>query len=336
MLSRIHGDVDAAGARIDFAVNVVQTQPSWLLDALTHALPTLTAYPSAAQLKKVQQMIAHKHGLPADHVLVLCGAAEGFSLLPKLAPQHPVVIHPGFSEPDIALVDAGYKVERIVLDPPFHQLPPIPTSCDLVVIGNPTNPTGVLWTTTQLGELRAPGRIVVVDEAFLDVSGEEESMAQHVVDKDVVVLRSLTKSYGLAGLRVGYLLAAPELIEVLAHGRAHWAVGTLQMVAIEAVCSCGQPEKLREKIARDRDIMQRMLAEVGLQVATESKAPFVLVTGGDERVRQALLKEGIAVRRCDTFPGLGSEYWRLAVRDQQQVAALSEAYKRICCELSQD
>ena len=83
---------------------------------------------------------------------------------------------------------------------------------DLVIVGNPTNPTAVLHTREQLLALRRPGRILVIDEAFADsIPGEPESLAAEALP-DVLVLRSLTKTWSLAGLRVGYALGSPDLL----------------------------------------------------------------------------------------------------------------------------
>ena len=113
----------------------------------------------------------------------------------------------------------------------------MPDDADLVVVGNPTNPTAVLHTREQLLALRRPGRILVVDEAFADsVPGEPESLAGDSLP-DVLVLRSLTKTWSLAGLRVGYALGSPDVLARLTTRRAHWPLGTLQLTAIAACCA---------------------------------------------------------------------------------------------------
>ena len=95
----------------------------------------------------------------------------------------------------------------------------------------------MLHTREQLLALRRPGRILVVDEAFADsVPGEPESLAGDSLP-DVLVLRSLTKTWSLAGLRVGYALGSPEVLARLTARRAHWPVGTLQLTAIAACCA---------------------------------------------------------------------------------------------------
>ena len=170
--------------------------------------------------------------------------------------------------------------------------------------------------------LRAPGRIVVVDEAFADaVPGERESLAGDALP-DVVVLRSLTKTWAVAGLRVGYALGAPDVLERLTARRAHWPLGTLQLEAIAACCT---PEAVAEadagarRLAELRKEMVAGLVAVGASVV-EGSAPFVLFSVPDaELMRKRLDAKGIAVRRCDTFVGLDGQFLRASVRPDWRV-----------------
>jgi len=187
------------------------------------------------------------------------------------------------------------------------------------VIGNPTNPTSVLHSRDQLLALRRPGRIVVVDEAFADsIPGEPHSLAGDALP-DVLVLRSLTKTWGLAGLRVGYALGEPGLLARLTAQRAHWPVGTLQLAAIAACCT---PQAVAEAAAdAARSVAVRAAMATGLQAAglevVDGCAPFVLFRSPDAgQIRKRLRDKGIAIRRCDTFVGLDETYLRAAVRPE--------------------
>jgi Aminotransferase class I and II len=128
-----------------------------------------------------------------------------------LRPRHAVAVHPQFTEPEAALRAAGHQVDRVILPFPFTFDPAlVPAGADLVFFGNPTNPTSVAHPREALLRRIRPGRVVVVDEAFADCLPEErESLASHGDLTGLVVIRSLTKTWGLAGFRVGYLLAAP-------------------------------------------------------------------------------------------------------------------------------
>src|SRR5262249_9066488 len=152
------------------AVNVRGTAPpSWLLDRLAARLADLGRYPSQADVDAATSAVAGRHGLGDDEVVLLGGATEGFSLLPNLVPQLAAVIAPSFTEPEAQLTTAGIPVHHVVLPPPFGlDGAQVPDEADLVVVGNPTNPTSVLHPREHILRLRRPGRVVVVDEAFAD------------------------------------------------------------------------------------------------------------------------------------------------------------------------
>lgn len=317
---------------LDFAVNVrAGGPPSWLVDRLAARLTDLGRYPSARDERRAVDAIAARHGRRADEVALLAGAAEGFALLPNLRPRMAALIAPSFTEPEAALAAAGVPLAHVVLAPPFGLAgAAVPDEADLVVVGNPTNPTSVLHTRAEILALRRPGRIVVVDEAFADaMPGEPESLAADASpasgrcpQPDVVVLRSLTKTWALAGLRVGYLLGDTEVLSRLTAGRPHWPLGILQL---EAIAACSAPQAVAEaevgarRLGTLRAEMVAGLTGIGLDVV-DGRAPFVLFRVPDaELMRKQLDGKGIAVRRCDTFVGLDGEFLRAAVRPEWPV-----------------
>jgi histidinol-phosphate aminotransferase len=309
---------------LDFAVNVRAAEPpSWLVDRLAARMTDLGRYPSATDERRAVEAVAARHGRGADEVALLAGAAEGFALLSNLRPRLAALIAPSFTEPEAALAAAGVPLAHVVLVPPYGLAGAVvPDEADLVVIGNPTNPTSVLHRREQILALRRPGRLVVVDEAFADaVPGEPASLAADALP-DVVVLRSLTKTWALAGLRVGYALAAPDVLTRLTARRPHWPLGTLQL---DAIAACSSPEAVAEaeagarRLATLRAEMVAGLTGIGADVV-DGCAPFVLFGVPDaELMRKQLEGEGIAVRRCDTFVGLDSEFLRAAVRPEWPV-----------------
>ncbi|TLG10857.1 threonine-phosphate decarboxylase [Nocardia cyriacigeorgica] len=330
---RHHGDVEARPGLLDFAVNVQgSAPPDWLRARLAARLDDLGRYPSAEDERVARAAVAARHGRAPEEVLLLAGAAEGFAMLPRLAPRLAAVVHPSFTEPELALREAGVTVTRVVLAPPYALDPgQVPEDADLVVLGNPTNPTSVLHPADTLRALRRPGRVIAVDEAFADaVPGEPESLAAESLP-DVLVLRSLTKTWALAGLRCGYVLGAPDLLARLAHGRPHWPLGTLQL---EAIAATAEPHALAEtraqaeQIAHHRTAMADRLAALGIDVHTPAFGPFLLIRVRDGvLLRKHLADNGIAVRRADTFPGLDADHLRLAVRESSDVDRLIAAIR---------
>lgn len=332
---RHHGDVDAAPGMLDFAVNVRgEAPPAWLTERLAAALGRLGRYPSAADDTAAREAVAARHGRSPDEVLVLSGAAEGFALLPALAPRYATVVHPSFTEPEAALRTAGVPVVRVFTDGE-HRLRPerVPEDTDLVVLGNPTNPTSVLHPADTVRALDRPGRVLVVDEAFADaVPGEAESLAGDATTPGVIVLRSLTKTWALPGLRAGYALGRPELLARLAAPRPPWPVSTL---VLEAVTACSEPAAVAEaahaatETARHREWMaDRLAALPGVHVHQPAAGPYLLLRVPDgERLRAALSRDGIAVRRADTFPGLTPDHLRVALRPPAVATELLDALR---------
>lgn len=322
--ARYHGDEAAAPGMLDFAVNVrAAGPPTWLLDRLAARLGELGRYPSAEDQRRATEAVAARHGHDPDHVALLAGGAEGFALLPHLRPAMAALIAPSFTEPEAALAAAGVPFEHVALRPPFTLADAVvPDHADLVVVGNPTNPTAVLHTREQILALRRPGRIVAVDEAFADaIPGEPESLAGLALP-DVVVLRSLTKTWSLPGLRVGYLLGDPEVLARMTATRPHWALGTLQL---EAIAACNEPAAVAEaadaaaRLAVLRGEMAAGFTAAGIEVI-DGRAPYLLFVVPDaELVRKRLAAKGIAVRRCDTFVGLDGSHLRAAVREEWPV-----------------
>ena len=336
-----HGDADLAPGLVDLAVNVREhVPPAWLLAALVADPGRWARYPDAGPARAA---LAARHGVPDAAVLPTAGAAEAFTLVARgLRPRRPVVVHPQFTEPEAALAASGLTVRRVHLRAADgfawptdasggRPAPLVAEDADLVVVGNPTNPTGVLHPAATLRTLVRPGRAVVVDEAFADfVPGEPESLIGGDLT-GIVVVRSLTKMWGVAGLRAGYVVGDPELVARLAAAQRPWAVPT---PALDALVACSSPAAVADADAAaragvdDREALVRALAEAGFPVVGEPRTPFVLVdtaTLGPESVRPALAARGFAVRRGESFPGLGPSWIRVAVRDPATSRALAYA-----------
>ncbi|WP_055476606.1 Rv2231c family pyridoxal phosphate-dependent protein CobC [Gordonia sp. HS-NH1] len=348
-----HGDQDAAPGLVDFAVNVRGTPPAFVLDAIRSGLDDLARYPTGAQERRAVDAIAAAHDRRPEEVLLLSGAADGFEMLPRLGSRHAALIQPSFTEPEIVLRAAGIPISQVVLTEPWHLPAPdgigtaatVPDDADLVILGNPTNPTSVLHPVEAVAALRRPGRIIVVDEAFADLTlgadGMPEPQSLASADwPDLLVIRSVTKTFGLAGLRAGYLLGPVGLLDRLRAGRRPWAVST---PALAALTACVEEQGQRycaetaRAVAEERADMVGELTRVGLRVAAEPAAPFVLVEMRDAtEVKHRLIRHGFAVRSCANFVGLGDSHLRLAVRRLPQVRALTRAIELVREEIDRE
>jgi histidinol-phosphate/aromatic aminotransferase/cobyric acid decarboxylase-like protein len=315
---RHHGDTEVAPGLIDLAVNVrAGAPPDWLRAVLHRALDDSAAYPDA---RPARAAVAAAHGREPAEVLLTAGAAEAFTLVARaLAPCRAIVVHPSFTEPEAALRAAGRPVERLLLSPPAYRLRPVPDDADLVVLGNPTNPTSVLHPAADVAALARPGRVLLVDEAFADtVPGEPGSLAGRRDLPGLLVVRSLTKTWGLAGLRVGYALGPADLVARLAAQQPHWPVSTPALAALTA-CTSRAARAEAESVAYRLEEHRAALLDAlppDVEVVGEPRSAFVLLrVPGGAKVRERLRARGWAVRRGDTFPGLTADHLRVAVRD---------------------
>ena len=318
-----HGDREVHPGLVDFAVNVaVPRPPAWLRRDLDYALDDVARYPDVAP---AADALARLHGCPADSVLVTNGAAEAFTLIARARRwRKPLVVHPQFTEPEMALQANGYAVTRLILrqDNGFALDPAlVPTDADLVVVGNPTNPTSRLHPRAAILALVRPGRLVVVDEAFMDVVADEcESVLDDaVLSEGLVVIRSLTKTFGLAGIRAGYLVGGSDVIAECALTQPHWSVNSLAIAGVVA-CAGAQGQEHTRAVSRDMSLrlshLVARLTQAGVDVVREPAGPFVLVNHPHAALlREGLRRRGFALRRGDTFPGLGPHWLRIAARE---------------------
>ena len=325
-----HGDTEVRPGLVDFAVNVaVPAPPAWLRRELEMALDQVARYPDVTPAVVA---LARLHGCPAASVLVTNGAAEAFTLIARARRwRKPLVIHPQFTEPEVALQASGYAVTRLILqrDNGFALDPAqVPADADLVFIGNPTNPTSRLHPRASILGLLRPGRLVVVDEAFMDVVGGgcDSVLGDAAHLEGLVVIRSLTKTFGLAGIRAGYLVGGSHVIAECGLTQPHWSVNSLAVAAAIA-CAGAQGQEHTRAVSHDNSLrlahLVAGLADVGLDVVREPAGPFVLVHHPHAaRLRDGLRRRGFALRRGDTFPGLGPEWLRVAAREPAMTDAL--------------
>jgi histidinol-phosphate aminotransferase len=203
----------------------------------------------------------------------------------------------------------------------------VPSSADLVVVGNPASPSGTLDPAAALLALRRPGRTVVVDEAFMDlVPGEPPSLVRDPLP-DVIVVRSMTKSLAIPGLRAGYAVAAAPLARKLRAVRPPWSCNALALAALRAMAL--RPQALARAAARaqaERADLEQRLAQIPGVRTWPSAANFVLARVADgPAVVTRLRAERIAVRPAGSFPGLTANDLRITARgprENEQLAAV--------------
>jgi histidinol-phosphate/aromatic aminotransferase/cobyric acid decarboxylase-like protein len=331
MSLRLHGDVVAGPGMLDFAVNIWPGErPAALRAALAAALDD-PRYPDD---RVARDAMAARHGCAAGEVLPLNGACEGFWLLAHaLRPAVAACVHPSFTEPEAALRACGAEIVSVARDPRDWSFDPtaVPERAEVVVLGNPDNPTGALDSAASILELLRPGRVVVVDESFMDFVAQPAPTLAGEPRDGVVVVRSLTKLWTLAGIRAGYLLAPAELVATLGEQRQPWSVNALALAALEACARDREtPHRVGAEVAAARAELLAELRSLPRVRTWPGAANFLLLEVPDgQAVVDALRAAGIAVRPAASFPGLGEDHLRVAVRrpheNRRLVEALAEA-----------
>lgn len=328
----LHGDALVGPGDADHAVNVLTGgPPQWLRAVLADALDaSASRYPDE---RDAVAALAALHGREPAEIVPTNGAAQALWLLPAaLRPTLAACVHPAFTETEAALRAHGVPVARVLRDPDQDfALDPaaVPDAADLVVVGNPASPSGTLDPAAAIRALRRPGRTVVVDEAFMDlVPGEPATLVRERLD-DVIVVRSLTKSLAIPGVRAGYAVSAPALADRLRAVRPPWSVNALALAALAAIAE--RPDTLAaaaQRAGAERDDLAARLATVDRLRTWPAVANFCLVEVPDgPRVTAALRAERIAVRPAASFPGLGAGHLRLTARTAADNARLVDVLR---------
>jgi L-threonine-O-3-phosphate decarboxylase len=320
---------------LDFSASINPLgPPASALAAIKSHLTSLTRYPDP-QYRELRSALAQWHNIAPDWILPGNGAAELLTWagreLAKLDSVY--VLYPAFNDYERALNSFGAKICKHFLD--LTTLTPVNPEKQGLLLNNPHNPTGKLWTVAAIRPYLSQFGLVVVDEAFMDflLPEKQESLISLLPEfPNLVILRSLTKFYSLPGLRLGYVLAHPDRLLQWQAWRDPWSVNNLAVVAAIA----GIQDKEFQQQTWDwltgarQDLWQGLANFSQLQPQT-SAANFLLVQCQSSclPLQEALLKSHqIFIRDCLSFPELGSNYFRVAVRlpreNQRLLGALSE------------
>jgi len=307
------------------------------LRAIRSALKQIVHYPDP-DCRHLRQQLALRCGMDPDMILVGNGSSELIHLLPRaLAIKSALIIGPTFEEYASALMGAGSVVHYVHAKRQQRFRPPLQdvlarlsakrSRFDTVFLCNPNNPTGQLMNRQAMCELaeaveRQQGWLIV-DEAFIDYCPEQSVVPMLKGHPRIVVLRSLTKFYAMPGLRIGYLIGATKVVDLLKERQPPWSVNSL---AQEASCAVLQDQSYAKKsrvfMENERSRFVRGLRSLpGLQVYS-SAANFVLIglpawTNAGE-VTDRLASGRLLVRDCSTLPGLTTQMIRVAIRTSKE------------------
>lgn len=352
------GDIYAASRRtgiprekiLDFSASINPLgMPEGAARAIEDAVGSLCHYPEPYSEELTGHVARH---LSIDPETVVCGngSTELIYLIPRvLRPGRVLIPRPTFAEYERACVASGaseivglhlraeeeFDVEPGAFIDGMTEAP----FCDMAFLCNPNNPTGRLVSGDNVlrcaEAAREKGCYLVVDEAFIDFC-TEASVVREVKDNPyLIVLRSMTKFYALAGLRIGCAVFHPSLADRVAACKEPWTVNTL---AQRAGIASLEDESFRKTslamMKEEKEFMKEGMNKIGVSFIPSRANYYLLRMPRAEEVRTSLEQRGILVRGCSTFPGLDNTYLRVAVRSRRENSMLLKEMADICAHLS--
>jgi threonine-phosphate decarboxylase len=329
-------------ASIDASVNVNPFGPPACLDIVfSRARELAMRYPEI-DAASARREWATRLGIPTEHLLVGNGASELISLAMRaLRPKRVVIFEPCYSEYASAAETIGADVVRLDfrLEGSAWSTPAVDYESregDLLVLGQPNNPTGHLTSPDMIADLARAGVRILLDESFLPflVDADDLSMSAGELP-GVLVVTSLTKMFCVPGLRLGILVGDAETVERMSRLRDPWSVNALAAEAAEALAR--ESEYLirtRAWLAGARAELANTLAEIPSIRVCEGVAPYILVELPEPvcaaELRDVLAARGIGVRDASTFIGLGPHWLRVGVRSPAENALVAAAIVEQC------
>ncbi len=326
---------------IDFSVNlnplgcpdVVRTRWGELAEGIDR-------YPSPDG-DGITHFLRKKSGVAVDQALGGNGSTELIYLIPRaLGLRRVAIVTPSYHDYYRASVLAGAETVRIPLSPETgfqalseERLAEALENAEALWLGNPNNPTGTFFPREMLSSLAArfPRKWLIVDEAFMPFlkDWKTESMSVPPISPNVITIHSLTKFYGLAGLRLGGITGAAEVMERIRKFKEPWTVNSVSESVAPLLLECEDYERETLKLVEEeRERLLRSLLKVDGLAVFSSRANFLLCrwdNGPDlDSLIRGLLGLGIYVRDCRNFPGLEKDYFRVAVRSLEDNTRLIE------------
>ena len=332
------GDIYGGGVTLDFSANTnPYGTPAGVLDAVKAALPEMHRYPDP-YCRSLVDAIAEFEGV--DKHFILCGSGAAELIYAYCAAVHPKIaleLAPTFSEYALGLNRVGCSVKHYYLTPDNdfrldeHFLYHLEdTTPEAVFLCNPNNPTGALIAPELLKKIldfcKEAQIKLFIDECFLDLSDDGVSMKACLRDNpNLFLLKAFTKSYGMAGIRLGYCLCADaQLLTAMAREVQPWNVSSLaQAAGVAALKEEAFLKETKKLIQKERPWLQTKLEAFGFRVCP-SYANYLLFQGPVDLHRK-LKAQGIAIRNCDNYPGLTAGWYRIAVRRREENEKLISA-----------
>lgn len=347
MYKYVHGgDVySQIGDFIDFSANVnFLGMPKGVKAAIRAAANNCSEYPDPF-CRELTKKLAKHWNISSSNILPGNGAADLlFKLALALKPRNTLLLAPTFADYEKAFATTGSKFSYYTLRPECEFaiqedfLSQMVTGIDLVVICNPNNPTGqIAHKKLMLNILQKAKEIdatLLVDECFMEFVSEQEaySLTPYLAEyKNLIILRAFTKTFAMAGVRLGYLLTSNlKVIEGCHENSQDWSVSTLAQVAgIAALEEKDYIKKTKIYVKEEREKFLLAFEKLGIKTFA-SKANYIfLFIPQIANFADKLQEKGFLVRKCGNYVSLNENYVRIAIRTKTENKKLIKAIKEI-------
>ena len=324
-------------AVLDFSVSCNPFgPPPGIKEALADT--SIACYPDT-EASELKQLLAQKLNTSQDRLIIGSGSTELIRLIATTYFAHDDLVlipQPTYGEYETAcqLADARVLKQPVLKKPVFQ--PDINEFTNLlqkhqpkaIFLCNPNNPTGQYMSKDKLTQIMSSiqDSLVILDEAYIAFTENAWTSLDLIDHNNLIILRSMTKDYALAGLRLGYAIAAEPIIAILKRVRPPWNVNApAQKAGIFALNSDSYLDECNSKIREAKDFLIKALESLGLSPLSSQTNFFLVKVGNATAFRQTMLKKGILVRDCTSF-GL-PQYIRLAPRTMPECQKLIKAIK---------
>ena len=331
-----HGsDIYKYGNKIiaDFSSNVWPNGTNHLvLDHIKSKLELIKHYPEP-NAESLTENLAIFLSISAKNILVTNGSAEAFYLTAQqYKKSKSLIVIPSFSEYEDACIANNHQVEYVVYEDLSERLD---SSINLVWLGNPNNPNGRIIPKQVILELcnSNSDKIFIIDEAYSELCNNFETLTAYTNQySNLIVIQSLTKTFAIPGIRLGYIVSSEKNISAITRYKIPWSVNSIAIEAGNYIINNYQhllPKK--EELLKESRNLQEELTEIkGIEVLS-SDCNFILArlrNGKAKDLKEFLVNEyGLLIRDASNFKGLNDSYFRIAAQEQKHNKLLVQGIK---------
>ena len=331
------------GKIIDFSSNINPLGvPEGLEEKLIHAFANMESYPDI-QYRKLKVSLSNYLGCEEKNILVGNGAMEIIDIFTNIS-NRVILMVPSFSEYEDRALAHKKEVIRIDYKDDFtidiSELERLLKKDDLLILGNPNNPTGLRIEKEMLLDIyklvRERRAVLLLDEAFFEFAPldyDSVKLFSNYKYANLGIIRAATKFFAIPGLRLGYGLTSDKIKEKILQYQMPWTINVFADIAGQYILDdIDYIKRSKEYIESERAYLLGELCKIDDLIIYNTDSNFILIKllkHDEDYVFEALLKSGILVRKCSSFQTLGKNHIRVAIKDRGNNKRLIKALKEI-------